>query len=40
MLQADSEKIRQVWIKAVQASIATAYKEKGEESHADVRKLL
>lgn len=35
MLQADSEKIRQVWIKAVQASIATAYKEKGEESHAD-----
>ncbi|XP_067851366.1 arf-GAP with coiled-coil, ANK repeat and PH domain-containing protein 2-like isoform X2 [Heptranchias perlo] len=35
MLQADSEKIRQVWIKAVQASIATAYKEKGEESYAD-----
>uniref|UniRef100_A0A4W3I0A9 Arf-GAP with coiled-coil, ANK repeat and PH domain-containing protein n=1 Tax=Callorhinchus milii TaxID=7868 RepID=A0A4W3I0A9_CALMI len=37
MLQADSEKIRQVWIKAVQASIATAYKEKGEENYADVR---
>ncbi|XP_078267024.1 arf-GAP with coiled-coil, ANK repeat and PH domain-containing protein 2-like isoform X2 [Rhinoraja longicauda] len=36
MLQADSEKIRQVWIKAVQASIATAYKEKGEESHPDL----
>ncbi|XP_078420031.1 arf-GAP with coiled-coil, ANK repeat and PH domain-containing protein 2-like isoform X2 [Cetorhinus maximus] len=35
MLQADSEKIRQVWIKAVQASIATAYKEKGEESYAE-----
>uniref|UniRef100_A0A4W3IJ44 Arf-GAP with coiled-coil, ANK repeat and PH domain-containing protein n=1 Tax=Callorhinchus milii TaxID=7868 RepID=A0A4W3IJ44_CALMI len=35
MLQADSEKIRQVWIKAVQASIATAYKEKGEENYAD-----
>ncbi|XP_059801400.1 arf-GAP with coiled-coil, ANK repeat and PH domain-containing protein 2-like isoform X3 [Hypanus sabinus] len=35
MLQADSEKIRQVWIKAVQASIASAYKEKGEESYAD-----
>uniref|UniRef100_A0A4W3IJ23 Arf-GAP with coiled-coil, ANK repeat and PH domain-containing protein n=1 Tax=Callorhinchus milii TaxID=7868 RepID=A0A4W3IJ23_CALMI len=33
MLQADSEKIRQVWIKAVQASIATAYKEKGEENY-------
>ncbi|GCB61685.1 hypothetical protein scyTo_0004138 [Scyliorhinus torazame] len=35
MLQADSENIRQVWIKAVQASIATAYKEKGEESYAE-----
>ncbi|XP_069753143.1 arf-GAP with coiled-coil, ANK repeat and PH domain-containing protein 2-like isoform X2 [Narcine bancroftii] len=35
MLQADSEKIRQVWIKAVQTSIATAYKEKGEASYAD-----
>ncbi|XP_067898388.1 arf-GAP with coiled-coil, ANK repeat and PH domain-containing protein 2-like isoform X2 [Heterodontus francisci] len=34
MLQADSEKIRQVWIKAVQASIATAYKEK-EENYAE-----
>ncbi|XP_072897285.1 arf-GAP with coiled-coil, ANK repeat and PH domain-containing protein 2-like isoform X3 [Hemitrygon akajei] len=35
MLQADSEKIRQVWIKAVQTSIASAYKEKGEEGYAD-----
>uniref|UniRef100_A0A8C5MK23 Arf-GAP with coiled-coil, ANK repeat and PH domain-containing protein n=1 Tax=Leptobrachium leishanense TaxID=445787 RepID=A0A8C5MK23_9ANUR len=32
MLQADSEKIRQAWIKAVQTSIATAYREKGEEA--------
>ncbi|KAM8771227.1 arf-GAP with coiled-coil, ANK repeat and PH domain-containing protein 2 isoform 1-T1 [Rhynchonycteris naso] len=32
MLQADSEKLRQAWIKAVQTSIATAYREKGEES--------
>ncbi|XP_044277079.1 arf-GAP with coiled-coil, ANK repeat and PH domain-containing protein 2 isoform X1 [Varanus komodoensis] len=29
ILQADSEKLRQAWIKAVQASIATAYREKG-----------
>uniref|UniRef100_A0A2K6NYN6 Arf-GAP with coiled-coil, ANK repeat and PH domain-containing protein n=1 Tax=Rhinopithecus roxellana TaxID=61622 RepID=A0A2K6NYN6_RHIRO len=32
MLQADSEKLRQAWIKAVQTSIATAYREKGDES--------
>ncbi|XP_063298831.1 arf-GAP with coiled-coil, ANK repeat and PH domain-containing protein 2 isoform X2 [Pelobates fuscus] len=32
ILQADSEKIRQAWIKAVQTSIATAYREKGEEA--------
>lgn len=31
ILQADSEKLRQAWIQAVQASIATAYREKGEE---------
>ncbi|XP_077785718.1 arf-GAP with coiled-coil, ANK repeat and PH domain-containing protein 2 isoform X3 [Podarcis muralis] len=30
ILQADSEKLRQAWIKAVQASIATAYREKGD----------
>nr|XP_033813701.1 arf-GAP with coiled-coil, ANK repeat and PH domain-containing protein 2 isoform X2 [Geotrypetes seraphini] len=35
ILQADSEKLRQAWIKAVQASIATAYREKGSESEAD-----
>uniref|UniRef100_A0A8D0EY83 Arf-GAP with coiled-coil, ANK repeat and PH domain-containing protein n=1 Tax=Strix occidentalis caurina TaxID=311401 RepID=A0A8D0EY83_STROC len=28
MLQADSEKLRQAWIQAVQASIASAYREK------------
>ncbi|XP_037693864.1 arf-GAP with coiled-coil, ANK repeat and PH domain-containing protein 2 isoform X3 [Choloepus didactylus] len=32
MLQADTEKLRQAWIKAVQTSIATAYREKGDES--------
>ncbi|XP_073531144.1 arf-GAP with coiled-coil, ANK repeat and PH domain-containing protein 2 isoform X2 [Phyllobates terribilis] len=32
ILQADSEKLRQAWIKAVQTSIATAYREKGEEA--------
>ncbi|XP_054838159.1 arf-GAP with coiled-coil, ANK repeat and PH domain-containing protein 2 isoform X2 [Eublepharis macularius] len=31
ILQADSEKLRQAWIQAVQASIATAYREKGDE---------
>lgn len=31
MLQADSEKLRQFWTKAVQNSIATAYRENGEE---------
>ncbi|KAL1023344.1 hypothetical protein UPYG_G00039510 [Umbra pygmaea] len=32
ILQADSEKLRQAWIKAVQNSIATAFREQGEES--------
>ncbi|XP_031430939.1 arf-GAP with coiled-coil, ANK repeat and PH domain-containing protein 2 isoform X4 [Clupea harengus] len=31
MMQADSEKLRQAWIKAVQNSIATAFREKGDE---------
>ncbi|XP_034439327.1 arf-GAP with coiled-coil, ANK repeat and PH domain-containing protein 2-like isoform X4 [Hippoglossus hippoglossus] len=31
MMQADSEKLRQAWIKAVQNSIATAFRDKGEE---------
>ncbi|MGH0158534.1 UNVERIFIED_CONTAM: hypothetical protein FKN15_060912 [Acipenser sinensis] len=32
MMQADSEKLRQAWIKAVQNSIATAFREQGESS--------
>ena len=31
MLQADSEKLRQAWTRAVQSSIATAYRENGDE---------
>ncbi|NXT81669.1 ACAP2 protein, partial [Zapornia atra] len=38
MLQADSEKLRQAWIKAVQTSIATAYREKGDESEKQEKK--
>lgn len=37
MLQADSEKLRQAWIKAVQTSIATAYREKGDESEVSLK---
>uniref|UniRef100_A0A8C5GD20 Arf-GAP with coiled-coil, ANK repeat and PH domain-containing protein n=1 Tax=Gouania willdenowi TaxID=441366 RepID=A0A8C5GD20_GOUWI len=32
MMQADSEKLRQAWIKAVQNSIATAFRDKEDES--------
>ncbi|XP_077573005.1 arf-GAP with coiled-coil, ANK repeat and PH domain-containing protein 2-like isoform X2 [Stigmatopora nigra] len=32
MMQADSEKLRQAWIKAVQNSIATAFRDKGEDT--------
>ncbi|XP_071398743.1 arf-GAP with coiled-coil, ANK repeat and PH domain-containing protein 2-like isoform X3 [Centroberyx affinis] len=32
MMQADSEKLRQAWIKAVQNSIATAFREKGDDA--------
>lgn len=32
MMQADSEKLRQAWIKAVQNSIATAFRDKGDNS--------
>ncbi|XP_033006846.1 arf-GAP with coiled-coil, ANK repeat and PH domain-containing protein 2 isoform X3 [Lacerta agilis] len=35
ILQADSEKLRQAWIKAVQASIATAYREKGDSTEVE-----
>ncbi|XP_068001728.1 arf-GAP with coiled-coil, ANK repeat and PH domain-containing protein 2 isoform X2 [Melanerpes formicivorus] len=38
MLQADSEKLRQAWIKAVQTSIATAYREKGDEAEKQEKK--
>ncbi|XP_063074805.1 arf-GAP with coiled-coil, ANK repeat and PH domain-containing protein 2-like [Engraulis encrasicolus] len=31
MMQADSEKLRQAWVKAVQDSIATAFRENGDE---------
>uniref|UniRef100_J3SE08 Arf-GAP with coiled-coil, ANK repeat and PH domain-containing protein n=1 Tax=Crotalus adamanteus TaxID=8729 RepID=J3SE08_CROAD len=35
ILQADSEKLRQAWIQAVQTSIASAYREKGEEAEVE-----
>ncbi|CAI9582514.1 unnamed protein product [Staurois parvus] len=38
MLQADSEKLRQAWIKAVQTSIATAYREKSDEAEVSKQK--
>ncbi|TVF92424.1 Arf-GAP with coiled-coil, ANK repeat and PH domain-containing protein 2 [Bagarius yarrelli] len=38
MLQADSEKLRQFWTKAVQNSIATAYRENGEEPMARLQR--
>lgn len=31
-MQADSEKLRQAWIKAVQNSIATAFRDKGDDN--------
>ncbi|NXO87656.1 ACAP3 protein, partial [Sitta europaea] len=33
MLQADSEKLRQAWIQAVQASIASAYRESPDSCY-------
>lgn len=36
MMQADSEKLRQAWIKAVQNSIASAFRDKGDDG--EVRK--
>ncbi|KAI4896945.1 hypothetical protein NFI96_017061, partial [Prochilodus magdalenae] len=32
MMQADSEKLRQAWIRAVQNSIATAFRDRGDDS--------
>ncbi|XP_042311918.1 arf-GAP with coiled-coil, ANK repeat and PH domain-containing protein 2 isoform X3 [Sceloporus undulatus] len=39
ILQADSEKLRLAWIKAVQTSIATAYREKGDEAEGERKPL-
>ncbi|XP_070800995.1 arf-GAP with coiled-coil, ANK repeat and PH domain-containing protein 2 isoform X2 [Pituophis catenifer annectens] len=38
ILQADSEKLRQAWIQAVQTSIASAYREKGEEAEVEKKR--
>ncbi|XP_061539147.1 arf-GAP with coiled-coil, ANK repeat and PH domain-containing protein 2-like isoform X4 [Phycodurus eques] len=38
MMQADSEKLRQAWIKAVQNSIATAFRDKGDDAEKLERK--
>ncbi|XP_075405836.1 arf-GAP with coiled-coil, ANK repeat and PH domain-containing protein 3 isoform X1 [Tenrec ecaudatus] len=35
MLQADSEKLRQAWVQAVQASIASAYRESPDSCHSE-----
>lgn len=37
MLQADSEKLRQAWVQAVQASIASAYRESPDSCYSEVR---
>lgn len=39
-MQADSEKLRQAWIKAVQDSIATAFRENGDEPIVSVLEIL
>lgn len=36
MLQAESEKLRQAWIQAVQASIASAYRENPDTFYIEV----
>lgn len=36
MLQAESEKLRQAWIQAVQASIASAYRESPDNYYIEV----
>lgn len=36
MLQAESEKLRQAWIQAVQASIASAYRDISENYYIEV----
>lgn len=37
MLQAESEKLRQAWIQAVQASIASAYKDITDNYYIEVQ---
>lgn len=37
MMQAESEKLRQAWIQAVQASIASAYKDIGDNYYIEVQ---
>jgi hypothetical protein len=37
MLQADSEKLRQAWVQAVQASIASAYRESPDSCYSEVQ---
>lgn len=39
MLQADSERLRQAWVQAVQASIASAYRESPDSCYSEVRPL-
>ena len=40
MLQAESEKLRQAWIQAVQASIASAYKDIADNYYIEVRRCV
>jgi len=40
MLQAESEKLRQAWIQAVQASIASAYKDIADNYYIEVRAYM
>lgn len=40
MLQAESEKLRQAWIQAVQASIASAYRESPDTYYIEVRQRI
>lgn len=40
MLQAESEKLRQAWIQAVQASIASAYKDITDNYYMEVRRRV
>lgn len=39
MLQADSEKLRQAWIKAVQNSIATAFRDKEDNGEVKPKRV-